>query len=186
MLEKMESKDAKADTIRTKAVSELRQKRFDDPLLYQEFSERIRKTLADYEENRNADKYLENMEIIADDLRNGRTNSDYPSKIESDSDAKAFYGAMFNIIKNSNIVDLSLENEEILGDVAVEIKEKIKHLAKRDWRHNVAVHKQMHRCLDDSLFNLFEMFGIDCNIASTIDLIDNIIEEIMKVALARY
>lgn len=186
LLEKMESKDAKADTIRTKAVSELRQKRYDDPLLYQEFSERIRKTLAKYEEDRNADSYLENMEIIADDLRNGRTKSDYPAKIESDSDAKAFYGAMFNIIKSSNSTDLNLQNEEILGDFAVEIKGKIKQLAKRDWRHNVVVHKQMHRGLDDSLFNLVDMLGIDCNKESTIDLIDNIIEESMKVALARY
>lgn len=186
LLEKMESKDAKADTIRTKAVSELRQKRYDDPLLFQEFSERISKTLAKYEEDRNADSYLENMEIIADDLRNGRTNSDYPAKIESDSDAKAFYGAMFNLLKNSNFAELSLQKEDLLGDYAVEIKNKIMLLAKRDWRHNVVVHKQMHRGLDDSLFNMFDMLGMDCNKDTTIDLIDNAIEEIMKVALARY
>ena len=186
LLNRMESKDAKADTIRTKAVSELKQKRYDDPLLFQEFSERIRKTLAKYEEDRNADSYLEAMENLADDLRNGRTANEYPAKIANDSDAKAFYGAIFNEIKETDIIKLTLEIEEKIGSCAVDIKEKIKNLAKRDWRHNVVVHKQMHRGLDDSLFDLFDELGIDCNSEASIALIDNIIEEIMKVALARF
>lgn len=186
LLEKMESKDAQADTIRTKAVSELQQKRYDDPLLFQEFSERIKKTLAKYEEDRNADSYLESMNILADDLRNGRTSSDYPAKIESDSDAKAFYGAIFNNVKASGIIELSLAGEEKLGDYAIQIKEKIKGITKRDWRNNVVVHKHIHRELDNSLFDMFDAFNVDCNLKSTVDVIDNTIEEIMKVALARY
>lgn len=186
LLDKMDSKDAKADTIRTKAVSELQQKRYDDPLLFQEFSERIKNTLDQYAKDRNADSYLESMEILADDLRNGRTANEYPVKIANDSDAKAFYGAIFNELKKSAIIQLTLETEEEIGDCAIKIKEKIKDLSKRDWRHNVVVHKQMHRGLDDCLFDLFDVLGIDCNVNSNIDVIDNIIEEMMRVALARY
>lgn len=186
VLEKMETPDAKADAIKTKVVSELKQKRYDDPLLFKEFSDRISKTLADYSELRDADAYLNEMERIADDLRNGRSVTDYPVKIENDSDAKAFYGAVVNNLKLSKILDVSIEKEEIIGDCAVRIKEQIKKHTKRDWKHNSVVHKNIHRDLDDCLFDLFDELGIDCNEPKNIDLLDDMIEEIIKIALTRY
>lgn len=186
ILEKMETPDAKADAIKTKVVSELKQKRYDDPLLFKEFSERISKTLADYAELRDADAYLNEMERIADDLRNGRSTTDYPAKIENDSDAKAFYGAILNNFKLSETLTVSIESEEIMGDCAIKIKEQIKKNAKRDWKYNPIAHKNMHRDLDDCLFDLFDELGIDCNDSKNIDVLDNIIEEIIRIALTRY
>ena len=186
VLEKMETPDAKADAIKTKIVSELKQKRYDDPLLFKEFSDRISKTLADYAELRDADAYLNEMERIADDLRNGRSVTDYPAKIENDSDAKAFYGAVLNSLKFSKILDISIEDEETIGDCAIKIKEQIKKHTKRDWKHNSVVHKSIHRDLDDCLFDLFDELGIDCQDSKNIDTLDNIIEEIIKIALMRY
>ena len=80
----------------------------------------------------------------------------------------------------------SIENEEIMGDCAIKIKEKIKKNAKRDWKYNPIVHKNIHRDLDDCLFDLFDELGIDCNNPKNIDILDNIIEEIIRIALTRY
>ena len=57
--------------------------------------------------------------------------------------------------------------------------------AKRDWKHNEVVHKAMHRNLDDCLFDMFEDIGVVID-KSNIDMLDLIIDEIMKVAVARY
>lgn len=186
ILDQLETPDAKADAIKTKVVSELKQKRYDDPLLFREFSERISKTLADYAELRDADAYLLDMERLADDLRNGRTASDYPAKIENDSDAKAFYGAVLNHLKHGISLDISMEVEEKIAEYSIRIKEQIKKHTKRDWKNNVVVHKNIHRELDDCLFDMFDELGIDCNIPENIDVLDNIIEEIIKIALTRY
>lgn len=182
--ESLESSEARADAIRTKVVSELKQKRYNDPILYKEFSDRIKKTLDEYAESRNADVYLKTMEKIADDIHAGRVNGDYPAKIENDSEAKAFYGAVIGLLKDE--IEVSLDKEEIVGDFAIRMKETIKSLTKRDWKNNTIVHKNIHRELDDILFDLFDMLGIDCNDSKNIDLVDSIIEDVMKVALARY
>ena len=186
ILDQLETPDAKADAIKTKVVSELKQKRYDDPLLFREFSERISKTLADYAELRDADAYLLDMERLADDLRNGRIASDYPAKIENDSDAKAFYGAVLNHLKHGISLDISMEVEEKIAEYSIRIKEQIKKHTKRDWKNNVVVHKNIHRELDDCLFDMFDELEIDCNIPENIDVLDNIIEEIIKIALTRY
>ncbi len=47
--------------------------RYDDPLLFEEFSSKIKKTIDEYNETRDADKYYANMDIMADDFRNGIT-----------------------------------------------------------------------------------------------------------------
>lgn len=186
ILDQLETPDAKADAIKTKVVSELKQKRYDDPLLFREFSERISKTLADYAELRDADAYLLDMERLADDLRNGRTASDYPAKIENDSDAKAFYGAVLNHLKHGISLDITMDVEEKIAEYSIRIKEQIKKHTKRDWKNNVVVRKNIHRELDDCLFDMFDELGIDCNIPENIDALDNIIEEIIKIALTRY
>ena len=43
----------------------------------------------------------------------------------------------------------------------------------------------MHRNLDDCLFDMFEDIGVVID-KSNIDMLDLIIDEIMKVAVARY
>ena len=184
VFETLEGSEARADAIRTKIVSELKQKRYDDPLVYKEFSEKIKKTLEDYNESRDADNYLKTMERIADDFHAGRTTNDYPAKIVNDSEAKSFYGSVYGILKNN--FTMGLDKEELIADYSIKIKESIKSLTKRDWKHNTIVHKNIHRELDDLLFDLFDLLGIDCNEQKNIDYIDSIIEEIMRIAITRY
>lgn len=185
LLNTMDSNEARADAIKTRIESELKQVRYDDPILFEEFSTKIKKTLAEYEQNRDADKYYENMEIIADDFRNGKVTKDYPLKIANDSDSKAFYGAIITILKNKKVIKISEELEEKIAEYSVKIKKAIAENTKRDWKNNEMVHKAIHRILDDCLFGIFGEIGIEVN-QDNIFILDLIIDEIMKIAIVRY
>lgn len=179
------SKEAKADYIKTRVEAKLKQIRYDDPLLYEEFSKKIKRTLDEYEVSRNADFYLTQMENLADDFRQGLLSRDYPSIIQSDSDSKAFYGAIINNLRNKNI-SCDLQSEEKIAETSIDIKKIIFDLTKRDWKHNESVHKQIHRKLDDCIFDLFEELGLDINNENVVDIIDLIEDDIMKAAILRY
>ena len=185
LLENMDSNESRADAIKTRMESKLKQIRYDDPLLFEEFSSKIKKTIDLYNETRDADAYLESMKIMADDFRNGITSQDYPSQIASDSDSKAFYGAIITQLKKDEAIKIINDTEELIAKYSCRIKKVISDNAKRDWKHNEVVHKAMHRNLDDCLFDMFEDMGIVID-KSNIDLLDLIIDEIMKVAVARY
>jgi type I restriction enzyme R subunit len=185
LLEKMDSNESRADAIKTRIESKLKQLRYDDPLLFEEFSIKIKKTIDLYNETRDADQYYASMEIMADDFRNGIISQDYPTQIASDSDAKAFYGAVITKIRNNGIINVTPDVEELVASYSFKIKDAVSQNAKRDWKHNEVVHKAIHRCLDDCLFEMFDEMGITID-NTNIDLLDLIIDESMKVAVVRY
>lgn len=179
------SSQAKADIIKTRIESELKQIRYDDPLKFEEFSTKIKKTLAEYEQNRNADQYLAEMESIADDFQHGRMTRDYPASIANDSDIKAFYGSIVTVLRSDIDIKITPEMEEVIAMYSKSIKQAVMENAKRDWKHNEVVHKQIHRALDDCLFDMCEEIEIVID-KSNVDILDKIIDNIMKVAITRY
>lgn len=185
LLDNDDPNNVKADKIKTRIESELKQIRYDDPLLFEEFSTKIKKTIAEYDTTRDADKYFANMEAMADDFRHGRMTRDYPSSIANDSDTKAFYGSVITIMRSKTNIDVTHEIEEILANNSRNITKAVSDNAKRDWKHNEVVHKQIHRALDDCLFDMFDEIGFIID-NSNIEIIDLMIDEIMKVAVARY
>ncbi|NLM68374.1 MAG: type I restriction endonuclease subunit R, partial [Enterococcus sp.] len=185
LLETIESYEARGDVIKTKIESKLKQIRYDDPLIFEEFSTKIKKTIAEYNENRDADKYYATMEAMADDFGNGRVSHDYPANIANDSDAKAFYGSVYTVIKQKYPAMINKGVEEMIAENGMKIKEAIAENTKRDWKHNEIVHKTIHRELDNYLFDMFERMGMVID-NSNVDMIDLIIDEIMKVAVSRY
>ena len=186
LIDEYDTNDAKADVIKTKAESKLKQIRYDDPLLFEEFSTKIKKTLAEYEAQRDGEKYLSDMKRIADDLKTGLTSKSYPNTIKDDQEAKAFYGSIANIIKNDFERELTLEEEEIIANCSIEIKGVIEETTKRDWKYNVIVHKELQRKLDNPLFNMFEVLSFDTNSEKAIEMIDLCIDSILKYAVSRY
>lgn len=180
-LEKLDSKAAKGDAIRTRIVGELETCRYDDPLLYKKFSEQVRETLAEYKASRNDDSYLFAMEKMADDFKRGYTGHHYPACIDNDSDAKAFYGSIRDII-TGEIKDVSPEIDEALGQLAVDVKKAISSRAKVDWRFNVAVHRDMEQALDDLIWDFIEEHEIQL----PVEKIDLMLEGLMKTAVSRY
>ena len=125
------------------------------------------------------------MGTMADDFRNGRLTKDYPASIANDSDTKAFYGAVITVLRSKGEIKLTDRIENTIAEHSRNITKAVADRAKRDWKHNEVVHKQIHRALDDCLFEMFDALGYEIN-NSNIDTLDLIIDEIMKVAVARY
>ena len=180
-LEKLESKAAKGDAIRTRMAGELETYRYDDPLLYKKFSERVEETLAEYRASRNDDSYLNEMDKMADDFKRGYTGHHYPPCIDYDGDAKAFYGSIQNVI-SEELKDVSLETDEAMGLLAIEVKRAIVNRAKVDWRFNVAVNRDMQQALDDLIWDFIEKQEINL----PVEKIDLILEGLMITAVNRY
>lgn len=98
-----------------------------------------------------------------------------------DGDAKSFYGAVCAGIKKANGTS-EMDVSDSMGNLALAIKETIISHAKRDWRDNVIVHRNIKKALDDLLFDYIEENQLDW----TLDAIDIIIDEIMMVAKKGY
>lgn len=175
------SKDAKADAIRTRQIEILESERYDDPIKYMSFMEKINKTLEEYQNERDSEKYLSAMEEMADDYRNGRSNVTYPQIIVHDREAKSFYGSVFSGLKKS-FGNVDGYDNESLGILALQIKDIVAQNAKRDWRDNVIVHRNIKKRLDDALFDYMEDNGLDW----PLEALDIIIDEIMLTAKKVY
>lgn len=180
-LARLGSNEAKAEAIQTRQVEVLESYRYEDPIRYMTFMERINKTIQEYMAERDSEKYLSSMERMAEDYRTGRSSVKYPEIIMDDGDAKSFYGAVCSGIKKatgeSNNGDI-----ESLGKLALDIKTVVSSNAKRDWRDNVIVHRNMKKELDDLLFDYLEDNELDWSL----DTIDIIIDEILMVAKKVY
>ena len=146
---------------------------------------KIRNILAEYAQNRDNNTYFKTMKRIADDFREGIVTQDYPAFIANDSDSKAFYGAILIVIKKELEIKINVATEEMVGNYAEKIKYSIMQNTKRDWKQNEMVHKAIHKVLDDYIFEMFDEMNIVID-KSNVETIDLLIEEIMKVAVARY
>lgn len=141
-LARLGSKEAKAETIQTRQVEVLESRRYDDPIMYMNFMERINIMNQEYLSERDGEKYLSSMEKIAEDYREGKGSIVYPEIIMDDGNAKAFYDAVCNVIKKS-LGEVSGYNEDGLGRLSLQIKSTIVKYVKRDWRDNVIVHRNI-------------------------------------------
>ena len=179
-LKEVEGQKAKAAYIHTRIVSELESKRYEDPMLFKKFSERIRDTIAEYRKSRDESVYLASMRKMADDLRQGFTGHSYPSAIAQDSDAKAFYGVVADTLKQYD--EDSIEFDDAVGKLSLDIKQAVQALARVDWRTSTSIHKKMNQAVEDLLWDFCDDFGIDL----PIDTMDLLIENTIKTAMSRY
>ena len=180
-LARLGSAEAKAEAIQSRQVEVLESKRYEDPIMYLTFMERINKTIQEYLAERDSEKYLSTMESIADDFRHNRNSVKYPENIADDGDAKSFYGAVCTGLKKST-GNSEPEASEDMGSLALAIKAIVVSQAKRDWRDNVIVHREIKKRLDDLLFDYMEEHHLDWSL----DTIDIIIDEILMVAKRSY
>jgi type I restriction enzyme R subunit len=166
--------------IKTRQIAELETKRYEDPILYMTFMDRINKTLELYLHDRDEEVYLAQMESMAEDYREGRSSVEYPEVIMGDSDAKALYGSILSGT-GEKIRDIPKDRDG-LAHLALAIKQTIREYAKRDWRENFIVHRNIKAKLDDLLFDYIEKN----NLHWELPVIDLVIEKIMLTALKRF
>ena len=180
-LARLGSNEAKAEAIQTRQIEVLESCRYEDPIKYMTFRDRIQKTIDEYESERDSEKYLSSMEKMAEDYREGRSSVEYPQNIVDDSSAKSFYGSVCAGMKKAS-ENADQPDKIKMGDLALEIKHIVESHAKRDWRENVVVHRNIKKELDDALFDFIE----DNKLNWSLDLIDIMIDEIMMVAKKVY
>ncbi len=181
-LARLGSKEAKAEAIQTRQVEVLESRRYEDPIQSMTFMDRINETISDYMAERDSEKYLSEMEKIAEDYREGRSTIEYPELIVDDGAAKTFYGSINSGVKKAIGASPDNKLKESLGQLALEVKSIIAENAKRDWRDNVVVHRNIKKHLDDLLFDFIE----DNELNWSLDTIDIVIDEIMMAAKKVY
>ncbi len=180
-LARLGSKEAKAEAIQTRQVEVLESHKYEDPIRYMTFMERINKTIQDYLTERDSEKYLASMEQMAEDYRSGRGTASYPESIMHDGIAKSFYGAVCSGIQKAQ-GEVRAGEEESLGELSLNIKKSVASNAKRDWRDNVMVHRNIKKELDDLLFDYMEEHELNWSL----ETIDIIIDEVMMIARKVY
>jgi len=180
-LEAIDGQKAKAAYIRTRLVSELEARRYDDPLMYKKFSERIRDTLAEYRKSRDENSYLTQIRRLAEDFREGFVGHKYPANIDDDNDAKAFYGVIAETLK-AHCPDVNTVFDEKIGALSSDINSAIRDYTRVDWRTSTTVHKKMNQAMDDLLWDFAEEQGLDL----PPEQIDILIENVMRTAINRY
>ncbi len=181
-LERLDSKRAKADAIRTRLTKSVSAKWDENPAFYKKFSERIQEAIQEYKDKRISEaEYLNKMKNIMKDYRKGESTDDYPEVIKENRNAQAFYGVTKDII--SEVTETSSSyGVDPLGDLAIKMDQVIKEHQKVDWHNNIEIHNRIAQDLDDLLFD----FADGHNLEMDYDTIDKIIEQIKTVALRRY
>lgn len=181
-LERLESKRAKADAIRTRLTKSIHAKWDENPSYYKKFSERIQEAIQEYKDKRISEaEYLNRMKDIMNDYRRGESSERYPEIIKENRNAQAFYGVTKDILSETKETAANYDTNT-LGDLALKIDEIIQEHQKVDWHDNVEIHNRIAQELDDLLFDFKEKHHLDIDF----DTIDKIIEQIKTVALRRY
>lgn len=180
-MSEIEGKKAKAAYIKTRLVAELEGKRYEDPLMFKKFSDRIRTTLDEYRQQRDENAYFEKMQQLADDFKQGLIGQHYPACIANDQKAKAFYGIAVEILgKYGNMDDAEYENA--VGVLASDINQAICENARVDWHHNNSIHKNMTQAIEDLIWDFADDHGFEMDM----DELDKMLEITKKTAMRWY
>jgi type I restriction enzyme, R subunit len=181
-LERLESKRAKADAIRTRLTKSVNTKWDENPAYYKKFSERIQEAIKEYKDKRISEaEYLNKMKGIMKDFRSGESKDDYPNVIKENQHAQAFYGITKDILSQTG-KDSANYDSDILGELALKMDVIIKQHQKVDWHNNLEIHNRIAQDLDDLIYD----FTKEQRVQLDYDTIDKIIEQIKTVALRRY
>ncbi len=182
-VEKKQSSRSKADTIAYRISRTISEKWDDDPIFYKKLSELLKEAIAkfskqiidDAERLKNDNAYLNRIKEILT-MAKTRTGDDIPNSIQNNEVAKAFYGVIFEKIKNYN------SNKENAAELALKIDNIILENQYVDWIKNTDLQNKIINAIEDVLFEFKDSKNIDM----TYDDIDFIIDESMKIAKRRY
>lgn len=178
-IERLGSKRAKADAIRTRLTKSVNTKWDENPAYYKRFSERIQEAIQAYKEQRISEaEYLNSMKAIMEEYRRGEPVDEFPVVIKDNANAQAFYGVTKDLL---HAAELNV-GYDALGELALRTDEIIQEYTKRDWHDNVDVHNRIAQDLDDMFYDFSKDYEHDI----PLDVVDHLIEQIKTVALRRY
>ncbi|MDX9955996.1 MAG: HsdR family type I site-specific deoxyribonuclease, partial [Anaerolineae bacterium] len=166
-----------ADTITShlkRAISEQLER---DPAFYQKFSRLVEETIAAYRQGRlDEAEYLKKAQELQEDFQRGYDDG-IPEALRQHRDAPAYYGTL------STILEPHLGTREAgpgyLAAAAIQTEEIVAQHKIRDWAANPDIQRQIKFALDEYLYDVFRVQGVDLSNEELEMLLENL------VALAR-
>jgi type I restriction enzyme R subunit len=185
-VEKITSKAAKADHIASRTIKAINVKMNEDPVYYKKLSRLIRDTIEDYHQHRISEAdYLNKAREYEDQFHNGRQDN-VPENLAGNDTGIAIYNLVNEIFKGH------LKRTEGSQNIAAVMAEGIDHVIKSivfengkpiiDWVNKSDIEGRIKIEIDDYLFDLKAQQDIEL----PFDLIDELVEEGLKVAKLKY
>ncbi|WP_375448463.1 type I restriction endonuclease subunit R [uncultured Fibrella sp.] len=168
---------SKADKIAYRIKKVVEDRLDEDPIYYRNFSDLVEQSIQDYEQKRISEaQYLASMELVANDLRAGRTGT-LPTPLAHNPKARAFYNALTERLA----VDDS-EATELLAQAGVAVAKLLEDQLIVDWQQNSDVLKRIENEIEDYLITLRTHRGIDISF----EQIDLLIKDFVRIARSVY
>lgn len=153
-----------------------------DPAFYKRFSEMLEEIIVEFQLGRLTEKeYLEEVLGARTKLESG-SDSGIPEVVKQNREARAFFGALSEVLKKSRDSGQIDTNGESLGQAALRINEIVQKLTIRDWKRNLDVQRRMENEIEDFLMEHRKDLGIEI----TFDEIDEILTHCLKIAKNNY
>ena len=156
------------------------EKREDNPSFYDSLSEKIEKTIEEYEAKRLSDEeYLKNMQDIRERMKKGENTpevkKEHPSSIKDNTIAIVFYD---NIFPDFTKI---INNEEELAIFSIKIVEKLTEISKKpDWETNSDIHNEIAGFIEELLWDLEDEYNVK------FDNLNEIIENVISIGIRRF
>ena len=145
-----------------------------DPAFYSKFSDMLKDVINALHEKRIKD--IEALDQV-NDISNKvvmKTGDGIPEKLINKNMARRYYGVI-----NAELDKFEV-SEDVVGDIALEIDEKISQHMVRDFRNNFDALNSMRNEIDDTLFDANEKHSIDL----PLEVQDTIIDKCVDITIA--
>jgi type I restriction enzyme R subunit len=174
-VEKVAGDARRADMIASRIRKTIEEKHEEDPVFYEKFSKLLEDAISGFHHERITDAaYLESVKDIMGKVVDHR-DDELPDILKDHEGAKAFYGIIKREFTNYGV---NLGQDDI-AKMALDIDKII--------LDNKVVDFHLHQDPQNKIINLIEDYLADHPFCSlSFDIIDDIIDSVMKIALVRY
>ena len=179
-LEQLTGHASKADHIASRTVKAISIKMDEDPIFYQKLSTLIRQTIEAYRQKRIDElEYFNRVRDYENQFFEG-AQSDLPEALIGNKKATAFYNLLGEHLKTLD----SLPNTAQKVKWALQLDLLINHIIYEegspivDWQQNSLLVSEIAQTIDDFFYQLRQQQGVEISF----DIVDTIIEEIVKVS----
>jgi type I restriction enzyme R subunit len=145
-LSQIASKEAKADTIRTRISTSIQDIKTSDPIRYKKFSEMLREAYEEYKRRRQEEAeqmairkqrkaeevYYDKMNNIKTEYQKGREKKEYPETLQENTNAQVFYDILKDI-SSSTVKEANSEVEVFNQAAALYADRVLREKIKPDW-----------------------------------------------------
>ena len=166
---------SKADFIAHQMKKVITENMDKDEAFYKKFSQLIEETIKNFQEGRLTEKeYLESIQKTRTDLVEGYQDG-IPEKLQHRPRARAFYGALNEVLNKKLDKDISKKK---VAEAGLDIEKIVNQLIITDWKKNVDVQNKMENEIEDYLIGKRTQLGIEISF----DEIDAILIKCLRVA----